>query len=610
MVMTRSETGTAQPARGVGDLIERWVRRTPDALAVRDAATGQELTYAQLWRASAGLAGELVDAGVGPGQFVATSIGRSVDLVVAMLGIVRAGAAYLPLDHHAPAGRRAGMVREAGARALVVPTHAMSTSDVPGTADLGGLRQVAVAPDLWAGDGAWLPAGPGGDDPIYLMYTSGSTGRPKGVVVPHRAVVRLVVDPSYATIEPADRIAHSSNPAFDASTFEIWGPLAAGATVVVFPSLTDIGIEDWAELADRERITVMFLTTALFNGVARERPDAFGPLRALLVGGEQMELAAVRRVMAAGPPGRLVNVYGPTETTTFAASFDCTEDSIAGRDRIPIGYPLQQTTLSVLDDELSAVPVGGTGELCIGGPGVALGYLNRPDLTAQRFVADSRLGLLYRTGDVAREHPDGTVELLGRRDRQVKLRGFRIELEEIERAATGTGLVDAAFVEKVGEGPAAVLVGFVLPAAGATRPGLGGELSGRLARQLPTYMIPSHWLVLDRLPLGPTGKVDRRRLPALLDRPAAGDPPGSGAGPLADWVRALCRDVLGSAQVSDSDNFLDLGGNSITAAQLAARISDRLRVAVEPADILLADSLAELAARLHDLAGDTVDTVP
>jgi amino acid adenylation domain-containing protein len=590
---------------GIQDLVEHWYRRTPDVCAVRDPLTAQDLSYAQLWRRSGRLAGNLVDAGARPGEVVAVRLGRSIDLIVAMLGIIRAGAAYLPLDQNAPVERQAGMLLDARAQAIVMPGD---RKDAP---PVDNLRVLAVPPDTvpldtGADDAPDLPAGPGGDDPIYVMYTSGSTGRPKGVVIPHRGVVRLVVEPDYCTFNAGDRVANGSNPAFDASTFEIWGPLAAGATVVVFPAITEIGIDDWETLICREQVDTAFLTTALFHTVARERPDVFTGLATLITGGEQLEVGAVRRVLAAGPPGRLVNAYGPTEATAIATYFDCTPESIAGHDRIPIGYPVRETNVYVLDDQLCEVPVGASGELCVAGPGVALGYRNRPDLTAERFVSDPRLGVLYRTGDLARQHRDGTLEVLGRRDRQVKLRGFRIELEEIERAATGTGLVDAAFAEKVGDGASAVLIGFVLPVSGAESGDLGRELSHRLARHLPEYMIPGRWVVLERLPLSPTGKVDRAELLALLRQAATADGPrpDEAVGPLVERVRALWQDVLGPASVSDGDNFLDLGGNSIAAVQLAARIEQRLGVRVEPAEILVAASFAKFTAELGTVLAD------
>jgi amino acid adenylation domain-containing protein len=607
---------SANPERGVHELVAAWVDRRPEACAVRESATGRELSYAQLWRLAGRLAGDLAAHGVRPGAIVPVDLDRSADLVVAMLGILRAGAAYLPLDSQTPADRLAAILAESDARVVV------SSSMVDG--DRLPLRHARVR--VPARTATAEPEPPEvtahGDDPAYVAYTSGSTGRPKGAVVPHRAVVRLVVEPTYCSLAPGDRVANAANPAFDATTFEVWAALTAGATVVVIPTATELSLDAWERLVRDERLNAMVLTTALFHMVARERPSAFRTLDTLIVGGEQMDLAVTRQVLSSDPPRRLVNGYGPTETTTFAASFDCTPDSLAGLDRVPIGTALQHTRLYVLDEDLRPVRPGEAGELCVGGPGVATGYLRRPELTAERFVpepasgpvggavsgpvggAPADAGMMYRTGDVVRQLPSGVLEMLGRRDRQVKLRGFRIELEEVERAALATGLVDSAFVEKVGDGPGAFLAGFVLGSRTSQPPAgdLPSELARALGTRLPAYMVPSRWVVLTELPIGPTGKVDRGD---LLARLAGGDRPGEpggdrGGDPLAAAAERIWCEVLGVDAAGPGDNFLEAGGNSILAMQLASRLRERLAVEIEPSDVLLADSLAVLVARIRD----------
>jgi amino acid adenylation domain-containing protein len=579
---------------GVHAMVHQWVTRQPHAPAVQDPAAGSTLSYQQLWERSGWLSGDLARRGVGRGDVVAIALDRSIDLVLAHLAIVRTGAAYLPLDAHAPSDRIEAILADARVDFVIGSPHRLASIG-------SGVTPILIPTAAPAPEGGVADPPAGGEDPCYVMYTSGSTGTPKGVIVPHRAVVRLVGRPHYCVVTPGDRCANVSNPAFDATTFEIWAPLAAGATVVVFPSILELTIDDWVALVQRERIDTMFLTTSLFHTVARDEPAAFRSLANLVVGGEQLELTAVRRVLDAGPPRRLVNGYGPTETTTFAAYFDCTPGNLAGLDRIPVGYPLQDTALHVLDEELRQVPPGEVGELCIGGPGVALGYLGMPELTAERFVAEPATGeRLYRTGDLARMLPSGAIELLGRRDNQVKLRGFRIELEEIEQAAMATGLCDAVFVEKIGDGPAAYLAGFALPAKSAGIDGLPDVLSGKLAERLPEYMIPARWIILTELRLGPTGKVDRAQLSALIDQDQDGSAGGPGPvpGPIGEALEQIWQEVLDLPRVAAVDNLLDLGGNSLTAVQIATRIEHRLGVSIEPAEILLADSLADLVRHL------------
>ncbi|MBO0839601.1 MAG: non-ribosomal peptide synthetase [Sciscionella sp.] len=581
-----------QAGHNVLELVAHRVRQSPTTIAVTDYRTGGCVDYGELWRRAGSLAAVLVGRHVRPGSLVAVAADPSVELVVALLGVLRTGAAYVPLDRHAPAERLATILRECGHPPVVVGAEDW-------LARLPAGHQAVRVP---AGGGQRRASGEAPepvedaevseDSVACVSFTSGSTGRPKGVLVPHRAVVRLVVAPNYCTVEAGDRVASMANPAFDATTFELWAPLTAGATVVVLPSAAELPVRDWIAAVADSAVNTMFLTTSMFHTIARERPDAFAMLRTLVVGGEQLDLGLTRRVLAAKPPGRLVNGYGPTETTTFAASYTCTDANLRDRAKVPIGFAVQRTELLVLNDELTPVPVGDSGELCVGGPGVALGYLGQPELTARKFVADPRTGAtLYRTGDIVRELPDGALELLGRRDRQVKVRGFRIELQEIEHAAVATGLAEQAFVEKVGESAHATLVGFVLPMPGAEP----GQLRHRLTETLPGYMIPPRWVVLDHVPLGPTGKADRAAMLTMLG-PARTDQPAPGR--RIDLLGQVVAEVLGVDEVSETDNFLDLGGNSILAVQVASRLSALLSVAVDPTELLLAETLAQLAGTL------------
>jgi amino acid adenylation domain-containing protein len=414
-------------------LFARATHRFPDLVAVEYGE--RTLTYAELDSRSDALARALVRLGAGPEVPVAVLAERGPELIVALLAILRAGGAYLPLDPAWPPARLAWMLDDAGAAVLLAGDSFGATVRAlpPHRAVVLGLETALAAAGTAGPPGPPIGERASADHLAYLIYTSGSTGRPKGVAVPHRAVLRLVLGTDYVRLGPGDRIAQASTAAFDAATFEIWGALLQGARVVGVPREVLLSAPELEAEIRRRCIQTLFLTTALFHQLARERPALFAPLRELLFGGETADPAAVRRVLAAGPPRRLLHVYGPTESTTFATWHPVAEPP--GAAAPPIGRPIANTSLRVLDPGLRPVPPGGSGELCLGGDGLARGYLGRPDLTAERFIPDP-LGepgaRLYRTGDLARLRPDGTVEHLGRLDHQVKLRGFRIELGEVE----------------------------------------------------------------------------------------------------------------------------------------------------------------------------------
>jgi amino acid adenylation domain-containing protein len=407
-------------------LFERQAGLTPEAPAV----SGPDgcLSYRTLATAANRMAHRLLALGTTRGNPVGIVLERSTATVVAMLGILKAGGTYLPLDLTFPRERLDFMLNDSGARVLITDKrHAKLFADSPVTLLMVDDPEIEIA----------LDSDPGIDadplDPAYIIYTSGSTGQPKGVVAPHRAVIRLVRNTNYLDFTAVRRIGQVSNVSFDASTFEIWGALLNGAELVVIPQETLLSPDALAGVLRKLQVDALFLTTALFNQVARSRPDAFGGLDYLLVGGERMVPEFARRVLlSAAPPRRLRNVYGPTESTTFASWYPIASVP-PGAVTIPIGRPIANTQLYVLDQALQPLPPGAYGELYIGGDGVALGYLNRPALTAERFLPNPFAeGLLYRTGDRVRSLADGNIEFAGRFDQQIKLRGYRIEPGEIE----------------------------------------------------------------------------------------------------------------------------------------------------------------------------------
>ena len=389
-------------------------------------------------------------------------------MVIAQLAILKAGGAYVPLDPEYPRERLAFVLADAGARLLVA--HDMSRSRLSDQA-----VEVVSVDGFMAGDEADenITGGSHADSLAYVMYTSGSTGQPKGIAITHRAISRLVGNTNYISLGPSDRVAQASNASFDAATFEIWGALLNGACLVGVPKDVLLSPPELASLLQREQITTLFLTTDLFNQLVSEAPAMFRSLRTLLFGGSAVNPHIVRQVLAHGRPRRFLHVYGPTECTTFAAWHEIREIS-EDATTIPIGRPLANTQLYVLDRDGNPAPVGVSGELHVGGDGLARGYWRRPELTAEKFIANpfvADIGArLYRTGDQARYRPDGTIEFIGRLDRQVKLRGFRIELDDIESILRAHPLVvEAAVLAREDTPGEKRLAAYVVPRRGKTR---------------------------------------------------------------------------------------------------------------------------------------------
>ncbi|MCZ7413617.1 non-ribosomal peptide synthetase [Streptomyces sp. WMMC897] len=576
----------------VHERVRQRAAERPEAVAVRHG--GRELSYGELDRRASAVAAGLRAAGYGRGTVVAVPAERGLPSVVACLGVLYAGCAYLPLDAGQPGERTRETVRAAAGAALVTDG---ASADL-----LSGLVPVHRLDELTArGGGPFAPTPVTGADVAYVMCTSGSTGRPKAVVVPHRAVSRLVPDADFVTFTERDRVAHVSNPAFDAATFELWGALAGGGTLVVADRDVLLSPDRMRAFLAEERITVMFLTVTLLNQLVDFAPDAFRDLRVLVFGGEKQDDRRLEKLFAAGPPARVVNGYGPTENTTFSTTHDVTPRDLADG-VVPLGGPLPGSTAYVLDADGAPVPPGGTGELYVGGEGLAHGYLDAPELTATAFVPDpfsTEGGRLYRTGDQVRVLPDGGIAYVGRLDDQVKVRGHRVEPAETVRALRDRdGVADAVVLpRRTPEGTE--LVAFAVPVTGphGTPVALDGQaLRERLAETLPPYLLPAALRVVDRIPATPNGKADRQALLAALDtagpQPVAG--PADAPDPLAEAVATLWCEVLGTERAAPGDDFHRLGGHSLKALRLLARLDEELAAEVELVDFFAEPTLAAL----------------
>lgn len=578
--------GTALPA-----LVARHAELTPDALAVVDGDT--TLTYGRLLRAGHALAAHLRAHDVARGDRVALLTARSSRTVVAQLGLWLAGAVCVPLDPAQPRPRTEAMIADAEVTLTVGDAKLLDAAALPGPA-------LALPEEPLTAGRPVDESDP--DSPAFIMFTSGSTGRPKGVLVPHRAIAELVTAPDYVTLTGRDRVLFHSPMTFDASTFEVWGALANGAAVVVCTEQRP-SLEDLARHVERHGVTVAFFTTALFHQLAARRSRVFAQLRSVVVGGEAMAAAPAREVLTAFPWLELVNGYGPTETTTFATAHRVTAQDCEGP--IPIGTPISGATAHVLDADGHPVADGDRGELWIGGSRLAHGYTGLPALTAERFVEHPATahGRLYRTGDIVSLRPDGILQFHGRNDDQVKVRGFRIEPAEVEHALREQPDVDDAAVTVDGAGtPEARLVAFVVAAPGPVPP--GAVLRERLTAFLPAHLVPDTVTVLDRLPLTPAGKVDRRALTARAaashteaagHRPAD-EPTAAPMTPLEQAVAEVWSQALGTEVTRAADEFLLLGGHSLLALAVTDDLREELGVELSLAEFFAAPTVAAQAA--------------
>lgn len=575
LLTEQNATESDFPKQSIHDAFQKQVEKTPNSVAV--VSEYGKLTYAELDRRANQLARHLQKSGVGPGDLVGLYIDRSPEMLVSLLGILKTGAAYLPLDPSYPQERLSLMLEDGKIKVLVtqerlqekLPPHTAKTIFMDGdwqTIALESADRFDTAATT--------------EDLAYVMYTSGSTGKPKAVAVTHQSVLRLVKQTNYARLGADEVFLQFAPLSFDASTFEIWGSLLNGGQLVLMPP----GLASLAQLGEAIKhygVTTLWLTAGLFQQMVETELANLRGLRQLLAGGDALPVPHVEQVARELKDCQLINGYGPTENTTFTCCYRVQqEERFAGS--VPIGYPISNTQVYILDTELEPVPVGVVGELYTGGAGLAIGYLNDAALTAERFVPNPFSAVsgtrLYRTGDYARFKADGSIEFIGRIDHQVKLRGHRIELTEIEGALKQHAAVrDAVVVMRRSGHGNKHLTAYIIANSDLPESKMSGELKSLLKQSLPDYMVPSYFLFLEEFPLTPSGKIDRRALPVPPEtRPELEEAHIAPRDDLEARLARIWERVLEVKSVGVRDNFFELGGHSLLAVRLVSEIEKEL----------------------------------
>lgn len=584
------------------DLFGRSLERFSDRIAV--ACGSDSATYAELNEKAIGFADQLHALGVTRGNFVAIYLDRSISMIAAMLGVLKLGAAYLPIDPGYPQARVTQTLDDAKPAAII------TNSDLSRKLPSSAVPALLIDATTTLATGVYNSiTGPEASDIAYLMYTSGSTGKPKGVLVTHRNVVRLMTaTDAWFHFDENDVWSMFHSFAFDFSVWEIWGPLTTGGKLVIVPFSTSRSPEDFYSLLANERITVLNQTPSAFSLICqiedsgRSLPLA---LRYVIFGGEALQYRSLKSWFHRHGDNvpQLVNMYGITETTVHVTYRVIRETDTMGDPDSLIGVPIPDLQVHLLDTELKPVRTGDVGEICVGGLGVTHGYLNRPELTAERFVPDpfSNYGMkLYRSGDLARRRDDGELVYLGRGDNQVKINGFRIELGEIEAALNDyPGIQQACVIAHASDDGGQRLAAYFVAATGA--PAIS-ELSGFLSKRLPPQMMPAFYTSLKSLPLTSNGKVDRAALP----KPETGSSAITAANfktPMESKVAAIWRGVLGASAVGADDNFFDIGGTSVLLVAVRAQLQQEIGSSIPVTWMFEFTTVSTLAAKLSEPAG-------
>jgi len=559
---------------------------------------GSTITYRELNRKANRLANCLRGHGVGPEAMVGLCVERSAEMIVALVAILKAGGAYVPFDASYPRERLEFMIGD-------TKTQLMATQKSLMTVATGSRPVKTILVDEAVEGSEANPAPTAGPTNLaYVMYTSGSTGQPKGVLVENRAVVRLVFNTNFCKFGPDQTFLQFAPISFDASTLEIWGALLHGGKLVVMPQQAS-SLEEIGKAICEEGVTTAWFTAGLFHLFVDERLEDLRPLKQLLAGGDTLSAKHVRRVLEAFPETTVINGYGPTEGTTFTCCHAMRTGDVVP-DSVPIGKPVSNTRVYILNDDLKPVKAGEIGELIAGGDGVARGYLNAPEVTVEKFLQDPFVDApdarMYRIGDFARWREDGSVEFLGRKDGQIKILGHRIELGEIENAlAQHEAIKQACVTVKIDEAGTKRLVAYYVQNGAELQS--WRELKGFLAAKLPAYMVPAHYVPMASFPLNPNGKIDRGALPDPVAETSAAEVQPSG-NELEAAIANVWKKVLRTDRVGLDDNFFDLGGDSLLLVAVHSQLKKRLEREIQVMDLFDHTTVRALAKHLGTAGGE------
>ena len=550
------------------ELFEEQAEKTPDKIAIADK--DKQLTYKEINEKANCLAGYLRENGVGPDVIVGIAVERSLESIVGILAVLKAGGAYLPIEPSYPKERIEYILKDSTAKILIAKKDLIKEIEFSG-------KFIDVNKDEYYRGNSNNPECINKmSDLAYIIYTSGSTGKPKGVMVEHKNVIRLVKNNKFIKFASGDRILQTGALTFDASTFEIWGALLNGLELYIEKKEKLLNGFELEKVIKENKITIMWLTVSLFNQLATENENIFEGLRYLLVGGDVLNPYYINKIRRKYSNLNVINGYGPTENTTFSTCFTIDREY---RESIPIGTPISNSTAYIVGRNNELAPIGVYGELWVGGDGVARGYLNNPELTKQKFIDNPFVssGRIYRTGDLARWLPDGNIEFLGRIDNQVKIRGFRIELGEIESQLLKIdGIKEAIVLDKKDESSNKYLCAYI---AGKKEFNIS-ELRQRLTKELPDYMIPSYFIQLEKMPLTPNGKIDKKALPEPEGKINTGVEYEAPRNELEEKLVKIWSEVLKVDGIGINDNFFELGGHSLKATSMISKIHKELEVEV------------------------------